>query len=799
MPDVFITATEYHARILRQKMPGKTICSWRGFCEEWLKERKIAVISMLEERVLWHEATYALPFANQEVLLAECIEADRLMQLYGIVPERLQSFDSDAIKLFQQSLAQFEVSLPIAKTTFLRALKTLQVAVLPDRFQQKSFEFFGFVDYPPLYQKIIDNIRNQAEHVKLSSIHIENKVKAEVYQMESAEQEFLFALRHIETQAKAAPHKTFALVVHQSALSWRTIHRILKTESTTLRISYSRGETLFDQPWFGFIKDLLQSLTSTDLLLISRVLTSNFWSEDFERRILLDRLLRENLLATTTLKEVLGYLLYADPEIQHMSWFQIWSHLCAYDLHELTAGLVWSERLLKPVKIEIAFWQEFCDEFKALQNLTAKVSGQAFIALFLNAIIQCDLPSNLPPQPNCHIVGVLEAVMLPVDQVWLLSADTTHYRTQKAQSLFLPKTLLIEFGVSVSLEAVYHYGQNLLAGICRDKIVQASFVGIERGEEKHLSRLILATQEQIVKHKKPVKIAKKELELLQPIPLPIDQVQLVKGGATLLKEQAECPFKAFAHYRLGLRELTLGRAVLDPMQKGLIVHAVLEKIWEQLKSQHALLNLTEEEREHLIASQVDLTLGQLNMAGRKKLIQKLERARLINLIRAWLKQEALRPPFSISGTELNELVTLGSLQFKIRLDRVDTIAEGKKLVIDYKTGEVSAKSWLEERLTEPQLPLYAVAHAAEGALFASLKVGKMGFVGIVKERSEAFDRVQVLEGGKDWASQRAKWREQLEALAEEYQSGELQVAPIDQKACLYCDLASLCRIKEIKA
>ena len=767
MPYALITATEYHARILKKKMPGVLICSWKRFCEEWLRERKIAVLSPLEERVIWHEIIHQQDFASPEAILTEAMDADHLMQLYGIPAEKAE----------HEIFKQFEARLPGDKTPFLRALKILQVATPPLKFKGKSLEFFGFVDLPPLYQKILENLNKQDVTVSYTMPQSSGKIPAKVYIAEYAEQEFLFALKQIEKQAQEHPQQTFALVVHQSALAWKCVHRLLKTYSSPLRINCSRGEIFADQPWFSFIRAVLQSLASDDFLVMSRVLTSPFWHEDRERRLVLDRKLRETMLITTFLPEVLRVLLALDTEIQDTAWFQTWARLATYDLDEILSGEEWASRLI---------WLDVCEEFKALPHLKTELSGKAFIALFLNSVAHCEVPGSTVENPNCHIVGVLEAAMLPVDSVWLLGADKDHYPSRKTQPLFLSPAVLVQYGVPVRLEEIYHYGHKLLAAICRDHEIHASFVGLERGKRKQLSHLLEARQVEYIENKQiPLSPVKVEAPL-QNLPLVENHVHLVKGGAMLLKEQAECPFKAFAHYRLNLRTLESGRQILDPMQKGLIVHAVLERIWVKLKSQTALLALSEEERGTLIANQVDLTLAQITLSGRKKLIQKLERMRLIHLIRTWLDLEASRPAFAVSSTEVNELVTLGPLQFQIRLDRMDTLADGKKVVIDYKTGEVSSKSWFEERMREPQLPFYAITHAAEGALFACLKVGKMGLVGIVKDEDPNIN----------WEEQRIKWKIQLEALAREYESGYLAVAPIDEKACLYCDLASFCRIKE---
>jgi hypothetical protein len=51
--------------------------------------------------------------------------------------------------------------------------------------------------------------------------------------------------------------------------------------------------------------------------------------------------------------------------------------------------------------------------------------------------------------------------------------------------------------------------------------------------------------------------------------------------------------------------------------------------------------------------------------------------------------------------------SIAGLTFDLRLDRIDRLNDGSLLVIDYKSGDVSPKSWELPRPDDVQLPLYA--------------------------------------------------------------------------------------------
>ena len=55
--------------------------------------------------------------------------------------------------------------------------------------------------------------------------------------------------------------------------------------------------------------------------------------------------------------------------------------------------------------------------------------------------------------------------------------------------------------------------------------------------------------------------------------------------------------------------------------------------------------------------------------------------------RQWLDVETLREPFEVEQLEQgSEVARIGGLEFRVRIDRVDRLADGSRVLIDYKTG-----------------------------------------------------------------------------------------------------------------
>jgi RecB family exonuclease len=182
----------------------------------------------------------------------------------------------------------------------------------------------------------------------------------------------------------------------------------------------------------------------------------------------------------------------------------------------------------------------------------------------------------------------------------------------------------------------------------------------------------------------------------------------------------------------------------------------------------------------------------------------LETERLAELAAQWLALERQRAPFTVAGRESRAAVAVGGLHLDVRLDRVDRLADGRLLLLDYKTGRAEVGAWAGERPDEPQLPLYAVGagEGVAGVAFARLKAGELGFAGVAAadgvapgvtsaEAAKAFD-------GAGWEDLLGRWRTVLDGLGAEIRGGAAAVTPRDGPAqtCAYCHLGAVCRIQE---
>lgn len=286
------------------------------------------------------------------------------------------------------------------------------------------------------------------------------------------------------------------------------------------------------------------------------------------------------------------------------------------------------------------------------------------------------------------------------------------------------------------------------------------------------------------------------------------------GGTGILKDQAHCPFRAFVHHRLCGRELDKASPGLDAMTRGDLVHLVLERLWQQLQDQQALLELNEAAQTELMAAVVDVAVEEYFSARTRPSAQllALEKDRLVLLLNDWLDSvERKRDPFRVVEMEREHVEQLGPLQIRTKIDRVDELVDGSRVVLDYKTGrDLKAEDLLCEPLLEPQLPIYAVAEQgeeADGVAFAQVRRSESRLIGVVKQKG-LLGRVKSLDTFPQanerkldcWQTLLDDWRRQLETLAGDFVAGRAEVRPYDfQRSCQYCDLPGLCRIGELVA
>ena len=288
----------------------------------------------------------------------------------------------------------------------------------------------------------------------------------------------------------------------------------------------------------------------------------------------------------------------------------------------------------------------------------------------------------------------------------------------------------------------------------------------------------------------------------------------IRGGTALLQAQALCPAWCFYRYRLGAAVLPAPTFGLDAKIRGALLHLALEAFWRD-QTQAGVLQLSAAERELRINQAVADALARYQARAIEPLpkrLAQLEVTRLQTLLARWISVEAQRAPFHVVACEAQHELHIEGLTVRVVVDRIDELADGRWVVIDYKSGRsATADSWAQLRMAELQLPVYAALvfpdKAVAAVVLARVVMEGAGFSGVADEAGLLPDVKPLKEQRRryaeaefpDWASVRARWAANLTELAREIRTGCAAVVFEHDDALKYCDVKPLLRLAERQA
>ncbi len=274
---------------------------------------------------------------------------------------------------------------------------------------------------------------------------------------------------------------------------------------------------------------------------------------------------------------------------------------------------------------------------------------------------------------------------------------------------------------------------------------------------------------------------------------PLAPNEMPSGGTWLIRDMAACPFRAWVSGRARARPLEQPEPGISSRDRGTAIHLALRLIWEELRTQAALIALSTQEMQALVARHLRTALTTVSGIGRA-----LEQRRAGQLLFQWLELERRREPFEVIEFEHENVIELAGMQIKTRIDRVDQLPDGQRIILDYKTGKLTTGCWSSERPEQPQVPLYTINQGGKlaAAAFAQIRTDGLRFRGLADENHK-LPEMKPIEPvkGLRFAAQLDRWRQTLERLGSNFREGHAEVDPL-KKACDFCGVTPLCRVYE---
>jgi exodeoxyribonuclease-5 len=448
--------------------------------------------------------------------------------------------------------------------------------------------------------------------------------------------------------------------------------------------------------------------------------------------------------------------------------------------------------------------RETLDQLGALDALLGKVRLAEAVRQLARLTRERVFQPETVGTPNVEVMGPLEAAGLTFDALWVLGMNDDAWPPPPRPNPLLPADLQRRArSANASAEVQLEFARSVQRRLTHaaPEIV-FSWARGEGDRQQRPSPLLAGLPERAAPQPLPSVVARTvgsvRIERLDDHHAPpVAEGEPVAGGTGLLKAQALCPAWAFYRYRLGARPLDEPVEGLDAMDRGTLLHRVMEKFFAG-QSQSALAAMNEAQRDGAIRSAVAEAFAAFDAEREEKLparFAQLEQARLVALLAQWLPLELARPvPFTVAASEKAEQADIEGIAIDLRADRIDELADGRRVVIDYKTGRPDTRGWEGERLAEPQLPVYATQTGADGVMFARLRADDCGFLGWAGDKD-------LVEGVKavDWPATLEAWRAALAAVAREIRAGHAAVTFARADDLRYCEVLPLLRLPEAKA
>jgi len=610
--------------------------------------------------------------------------------------------------------------------------------------------------------------------------------------------------------------------------------------------NFSLGLPLSRQPLIGTALQLLYLAANprrVEQADFGGLLLSPYWSADVSEadgRAQLDVLIRRHLPHTTSLHRLnqfafrySGNGLHVSRLVSDLRRFLDAQSSCGgrhlpsqWTLHigTLLDAARWpGQRPLSPHEHQAR--HAFTEVLNALPDLDA-VLAKVTLSDVLRRVTQlCNdtihQPSS-PGTPRVEVMGMLESAGEPLEALWVMGMNDQLWPPQARPNPLLPADLQRKVKSPNSCSEV----QTEFAQAIHDRLLHTAYALVfswaqaEGGRELRPSPMIAGIPEEAMARAPAfpdVAVASATIEEIDDTQAPpVADGEKVTGGVSLLQAQAICPAWAFYRFRLGAIALPTPAEGIDSLLRGTLLHLAMQTFW-QGRGQAELLAMSPIECQAAIQSAVDLAIVAASKDAAESLPKQLlvlERDRLLLLLADWMHLEAQRRvPFRVVECEKELILDIEGIVIRLQVDRIDELDSGQHIVLDYKTGSrVSKASWSEERIRDPQLPMYAAVLPgvpAAGIAYARVRPGEPEFSGVTSDAG-MLPGVSSLEDSRrqfdeatfpTWASLTNYWRDQITLVAREIKDGHAAVtfgAEGDLDA-YYCEVRPLLRLPEYRA
>jgi probable DNA repair protein len=384
-------------------------------------------------------------------------------------------------------------------------------------------------------------------------------------------------------------------------------------------------------------------------------------------------------------------------------------------------------------------WRELLNEFARLALVSAKFGPRAAIArIELMAGETVFQPES--KTAAVQLMGALEASGACFDAIWISGVTTTNWPPAGTPSLLISRRLQQTHDMpDCSPDNTLHYAAKILQdlmdsasnvvcsyALTEDDVLQAPSDLVRHLQTEndpsfsdpgwHAATLTGYTETQAVEDRVPS----------------ITGDERLAGGAATIQRQITEPMSAFVHARMGARVIYPQAIGIPATMRGNLIHDALYKLYIDLPSSQDIGAWQASELSTRIADAVDFAVSrhEKNIDAVLQQLLILERARISDLLRAFVAIDSQRGEFSVASVEGKFEFVAGNVRLPLRFDRIDSFDDQSIAILDYKTG--SKKSLLNRNNEVQDVQLFVYASATDVPVSALALVN-------VDSREVAFD------------------------------------------------------------
>ncbi|RDX36305.1 hypothetical protein DZA50_04345 [Kangiella sp. HD9-110m-PIT-SAG07] len=857
-----ITASRRQSRFLRDEYaaqqladgkdvwPSLKVMPWSAFinyCWELTQDAGLSLpvrLSTTQSQHLWQQmvakSDIVEPLLNRKQTQHLSFDAWRVCQQWQIKSLDVMTGDQDQ-EAFQQWFSEFQQDLKARgwidmhqQANYLANHHEAFIEQLPS-----NIITYGFQQPTPQQTTLIELLKGSKNVINWVFQEKATKDHVQLYSLAEPNQELLAAVRWAKDKLSSNLEQRIAIVVPELEQKQSYIERLIYREfyvgsliqgkelSQPLH-DFSIAQSLFAQPLVAVAMDWLtltcQSLSKKQLqhLLLSPYLYRE--QELHWQATQFELVIRKSTKAYYSIGDLLKLSRHHNVTLPWLDFIDTWQQADARSEHakshkghgvknhfkahiktvlDLLAQLHWTGyHSLNSREYQIQ--QTFIEAIKSAQGLQKILPDSLNYARALNLLkehLEQQTFHQQQPKAPLQVMGMLEAIGVTFDAVWLVGATDQVLPQKATPNPFISKALHQKHELpGSSHHREVEYARSLIHSLFENPELVISFAEYDGEQEQMLSPLLKLLLPESHISKRPLDSDLPQVLTQWPSlegleyynddqGLAVEEHFGVKGGTGLLRMQAASPFDAYLKYRLELESFEEDGLGVSFMERGNLFHKAMQLIWSRLETQKALLALSKDQLSDLINKTTQFVLSEASRhiyLLQNQAFLDIEVQRLQALIHESLTLDKSREPFTVIGTEVPREVELAGLTFRIVIDRIDQLSDGRLLIIDYKTGQPKLVSLFQDPVAEPQLLLYAISEQARsakqekqdvaGVLFMQAHLKACKYIGITDE-SDMLDGVKALHEIKynpypdDFSVAIKLWRSMLDKIASDFKQG----------------------------